>query len=200
MSFMHIPVRVIAAESAEYQAFADILSAGQTGALALAGDGEDPLAVIVCPSGDPADAAGLPAIILGNRAGLADDALVLPIPVTLSDVLEAIETMVNANVGLDTPRALAGWFLDPARLILRTPDETSVALTETEARLLACLFDAKGENVTRDVLLQRVWGYRPGLDTHTPETHIYRLRRKIEIDPASPSVILTTADGYRFTS
>lgn len=200
MSFMHIPVQVIAAESAEYQAFADILAGGQTGALALAGDGEKPLAAIVCPSGNVADAAGLPAVILGSRAGLSDDAHCLPIPVKLSEVLEAIEAMVNASVGLDTPRKFAGWFLDPARLILRTPDEKAVPLTDTEARLLACLFDAKGENVTRDTLLQRVWGYRPGLDTHTPETHIYRLRRKIEADPAVPSVIVTTADGYRFAS
>lgn len=200
MSFMHIPVKVIAEESAEYQAFADILVSGQTGALALAAEGEKPLAALVCPSGAVEAAAGLSAIILGARPGLGEEARVLQTPARLSDVLEAIETLVNISVGLDTPRKFAGWYLDPARLVLRTPEERAIQLTDTEARLLACLFDAQGENVTRDTLLQRVWGYRPGLDTHTPETHIYRLRRKIETDPAAPSVILTTADGYRFAS
>ena len=75
-----------------------------------------------------------------------------------------------------------------------------ITLTDTEARLLACLFDARGGDVNRDELLQRVWGYRPGLETHTLETHIYRLRKKIEVDPATPTRIITSGDGYRFAS
>jgi hypothetical protein len=189
MSLPHIPVRVIAADPAETQAFADVLSGGQSGALALAGAGENPLVALVCPSGDAAQAGELPAVALGP-GGVA-------IPAALSDIFSALEQAADAAAGLSGARHYGAWMLDPARLVLRLADERTIGLTDTEARLLACLMDASGAEVTRDVLLQRVWGYRPGLDTHTLETHIYRLRKKIEADPGSPSFVLTTESGYR---
>jgi hypothetical protein len=195
MSFMHVPVQVIALNPVEYQAFADILSAGQTGALVLAAEGEAPLAALVCPSGSLLDAGDLPAVVLGTAGN--ERSRSLSVPARLSEILEALEMLVSATSGLDTPRDYKGWHLDPARLVLRAPDETSRSLTDTEARLLACLFDAQGAEIGRDVLLQRVWGYRPGLDTHTLETHVYRLRKKIEADPANPAIVLTTDTGYR---
>lgn len=70
-----------------------------------------------------------------------------------------------------------------------------IILTDTEKRLLLVLA-AAGEALSREALLEKVWGYRPGVDTHTVETHIYRLRKKIEADTARPAYILTVADGY----
>ena len=122
----------------------------------------------------------------------------LALPVRLTDVLEALEVLASDTAGLSGPRSVKGWTLDPARLTLIDTDQKTISLTDTEARLLACLFDAQGRDVARDVLLQRVWGYRPGLDTHTLETHIYRLRKKIEADPADPRRIVTSEDGYHF--
>lgn len=189
MTLLHIPVRIIAADPAESLAFADILNGGQAGALALAGSGERPLVALVCPSGDRAEAKDIPCVVLGET---------LALPARLPDVLEALEVLASNTSGLSGPRAHMGWTLDPARLTLRQGDAQTISLTDTEARLLACLFDAEGRDVTRDALLQRVWGYRPGLDTHTLETHIYRLRKKLEADPANPSRIITTDDGYHF--
>ena len=51
--------------------------------------------------------------------------------------------------------------------------------------------------IGRDVLLNEVWGYNSGLDTHTLETHVYRLRQKIERDPSNAELLVTEADGYR---
>lgn len=198
MSLMHIPVQILATQTAEAQAFADVL-AGQAGSLALAGESEEPLVILVCPSGNMTVETTLPVIFLGERKeGMPENARVLPVPARLQEVLEALEEAATARAGFTQPRRYQGWRLDPVRLTLRTPSEGAIALTDTEARLLACLLDAAGGEVGREALLQRVWGYRPGLETHTLETHIYRLRKKIESDPANPVHIVTSGEGYKF--
>lgn len=70
-------------------------------------------------------------------------------------------------------------------------------LTEKEAAILAHLARANGAPVSRAELLAQVWGYGPSVSTRTLETHIHRLRRKIEGDPAQPRRLLTAAGGYR---
>jgi DNA-binding winged helix-turn-helix (wHTH) protein len=188
MSLFRIPVRVIATDPAEYQAFADVLG-GQAGALVLADGQEDPAVTLVCPSGQPLQDAG-PVVILGQGG--------LPVPAVLGDVLGALEAAAQAGRNIGAPRRHEGWSLEPGQLTLRGPDGVAIVLTDTESRLLACLMDAQGAVVARDTLLARVWGYRPGLDTHTVETHIYRLRQKIEADPAMPRILLTSGEGYCF--
>jgi len=115
-------------------------------------------------------------------------------------VLGVLDVLAPSTSGLSAPRSYKDWTLDPGRLVARQADTRTITLTDTEARLLACLFDAQGAEVQREDLLQRVWGYRPGLDTHTLETHIYRLRKKIEADPGDPRIIVTTGDGYHFVA
>jgi DNA-binding response OmpR family regulator len=66
-----------------------------------------------------------------------------------------------------------------------------VRLTEKETGVLRCLCRAGQRPVSRETLLQEVWGYNSGLTTHTLETHIYRLRQKIEKDAASPAILVT---------
>lgn len=73
-------------------------------------------------------------------------------------------------------------------------------LTEKEAAILARLARAEGAAVSKADLLAEVWGYGPGVSTRTLETHIHRLRRKIEPDPSRPRRLLTTPDGYRLAS
>ncbi len=75
-----------------------------------------------------------------------------------------------------------------------------VRLTEKETAILQYLYRAGGATVSRETLLQEVWGYRPDLTTHTLETHIYRLRQKIERDPPHARLLVTEPGGYRLAS
>jgi len=72
-----------------------------------------------------------------------------------------------------------------------------IRLTEKETAILKYLKRSDGTPVSRDILLDEVWGYNAGVATHTLETHIYRLRQKIEPDPSSAIFLLTEGGGYR---
>ena len=72
-----------------------------------------------------------------------------------------------------------------------------IRLTEKETSILKYLYRAGAKPVPRDELLAEVWGYNAGVTTHTLETHVYRLRQKIEADPACARLLLTEAGGYR---
>ncbi|MCB9988049.1 MAG: winged helix-turn-helix domain-containing protein [Rhodospirillales bacterium] len=76
-------------------------------------------------------------------------------------------------------------------------ERRTIRLTEKERDMLLRLYQQKGAVVSRQELLDDVWGYAAGLETHTLETHIYRLRQKIEDDPANPMLLVTEEPGYR---
>jgi DNA-binding response OmpR family regulator len=85
----------------------------------------------------------------------------------------------------------------PAAKLLQDPMGRRIRLTEKEAAVLKYLYRADGRPVGRDVLLREVWGYNPATDSHTVETHIYRLRRKVEPDPTRISLLINEGGGYR---
>jgi len=84
----------------------------------------------------------------------------------------------------------------PAAKVLTDPRQKKIRLTEKETNILKFLHRAGG-TVSRDVLLHEVWGYNPAVSTHTLETHIYRLRQKIEKDPSHAQLLITESGGYR---
>ena len=87
----------------------------------------------------------------------------------------------------------------PAVKMLVSSEDKKIRLTEKETSILKFLYRAGGKPVTRDILLDEVWGYNSGVTTHTLETHVYRLRQKIEPDPSSASILLTESGGYRLS-
>ena len=88
-------------------------------------------------------------------------------------------------------------FKPAAKLLLDNEKRKKVRLTEKETSILKYLFRAGDRAVSRDVLLNEVWGYNAGVTTHTLETHVYRLRQKIEPDPANARLLLTEQGGYK---
>lgn len=85
----------------------------------------------------------------------------------------------------------------PSMKTLTREDERKIRLTEKETNILKYLYRAGTKSVPREELLSEVWGYNAAVTTHTLETHIYRLRQKIEPDPANARLLVTEAGGYR---
>jgi DNA-binding response OmpR family regulator len=85
----------------------------------------------------------------------------------------------------------------PAQKLLTEADGKKIRLTEKEAAIIRYLFRAGQKAVTRDELLEEVWGYNSGVTTHTLETHVYRLRQKIEKDPSNAEILVTENGGYK---
>ena len=86
----------------------------------------------------------------------------------------------------------------PAAKLLQEPARNRrIRLTEKEAAILKFLYRAGTRPVARQILLNEVWGYNAAVTTHTLETHIYRLRQKIEPDPSNARLLVTEGGGYR---
>lgn len=88
-------------------------------------------------------------------------------------------------------------FRPSAKLLLDDDENKKVRLTEKETSILKYLYRAGDKVISRDVLLNEVWGYNSGVTTHTLETHVYRLRQKIERDPSNAELLVTEPGGYR---
>jgi DNA-binding response OmpR family regulator len=95
---------------------------------------------------------------------------------------------------------LGPYTFKPAQKMLLDERERKIRLTEKETNILKYLYRAQAVVVARDVLLHEVWGYNAGVTTHTLETHIYRLRQKIEPDPSNARLLVTESGGYRLVA
>lgn len=90
-------------------------------------------------------------------------------------------------------------FRPASKTLMDAERKRKVRLTEKETSILKYLFRAGDKPVAREVLLNEVWGYNAGVTTHTLETHIYRLRQKIERDPTNARILVTEPGGYRLS-
>jgi DNA-binding response OmpR family regulator len=136
--------------------------------------------------------------ILGLDAG-ANDYVTKPFkfPVLLARIRAQLRTHEQSE---DAVFQIGPYTFRPAQKLLLTEDNRKVRLTEKETNILKFLYRAAERVVPRDVLLHEVWGYNAGVTTHTLETHIYRLRQKIEPDPSNVRLLVTEAGGYRLVA
>ncbi len=88
-------------------------------------------------------------------------------------------------------------FLPANKMLIENGTEKKIRLTDKETAILKFLYRAGDKAVGRGVLLDEVWGYNAGVTTHTLETHVYRLRQKIEPDPANARILVTESGGYK---
>ncbi|NBR90810.1 MAG: DNA-binding response regulator [Rhodobacteraceae bacterium] len=136
--------------------------------------------------------------ILGLDSG-ANDYITKPFkfPVLLARLRAQLRTHEQSE---DAVFQLGPYTFKPAMKLLLTEDEKKIRLTEKETNILKYLYRAPDGVVARDVLLHEVWGYNAGVTTHTLETHIYRLRQKIEPDPSNARLLVTESGGYRLVA
>jgi DNA-binding response OmpR family regulator len=97
----------------------------------------------------------------------------------------------------DVVFTIGPYSFQPAAKMLEAPDGNKVRLTDKETSILKYLYRQGPKTITREVLLKEVWGYNNRVTTHTLETHIYRLRQKIERDPSNARLLVTEDGGYR---
>ena len=136
--------------------------------------------------------------ILGLDAG-ANDYVTKPFrfPVLLARIRAQLRQHEQSE---DAVFQLGPYTFKPAMKLLETDDSKKIRLTEKETNILKFLYRAQDGVVARDVLLHEVWGYNAGVTTHTLETHIYRLRQKIEPDPSNARLLVTESGGYRLVA
>jgi hypothetical protein len=138
------------------------------------------------------------ALVLGGAGMNADaETEILPRPVRLGRLLDRIDA--HWAMSGDSGAILLGpYAFHPTDRMLRHRGTAEIVrLTELEGRLLSQLAEAEGMTLTREQLLTRVWGYSGDADTHTVETHVWRLRQKIETDDPDTAFLLSESGGYR---
>ena len=184
-------------------------------ALARAGDGFDLILLDVgLPDQDGRETCKImrknniatPIIILTGAASEADTILGLDAgandyvtkPFRFGILLARMRAQLRSHEQAETAELEIGTYIfRPALKILEPQDGAAkIRLTEKETNILKFLHRASGSPVARDTLLHEVWGYNAQVSTHTLETHIYRLRRKIEADPSDATLLLTLEGGY----
>ena len=134
--------------------------------------------------------------ILGLESGAND---YVTKPFRLGILLARIRAQLRQHEqSEDAVFSIGPYSFQPSAKVLVDEDRgQKVRLTEKETAILKYLYRAGDKVVERDVLLNEVWGYSAGVTTHTLETHIYRLRQKIERDPSNVQLLVTEPGGYR---
>ena len=133
--------------------------------------------------------------VKGLESG-ANDYLTKPFrfPVLMARINAALRQHDQSE---DAVFTIGQYSFQPAAKTLETNDGIKVRLTDKETSILKYLYRQGPKTITRDVLLKEVWGYNNRVTTHTLETHIYRLRQKIERDPSNARLLVTEEGGYR---
>ena len=136
--------------------------------------------------------------ILGLESGAND---YVTKPFKFSVLLARVRThMRNFEQSEDAVFQIGPYEFRPSMKLLTDENERKIRLTEKETNILKFLYRADGKPVAREELLKEVWGYNAAVTTHTLETHVYRLRQKIEPDPSNARLLLTDSGGYRLQS
>ena len=116
-------------------------------------------------------------------------------------LLKSIETQLyKFKKSENTQYNIGNYVFKPNSKILESNENRSIRLTEKENNILKFLYKNLGNVIKRETLLHEVWGYNSKVTTHTLETHIYRLRQKIENDPSNACFLITEPGGYKLRS
>lgn len=133
--------------------------------------------------------------ILGLEAGAND---YVTKPFRFAVLLARIRAQLRQHEQSEDATFTVGpYTFKPSQKLLIDDKGGKIRLTEKESAIIRYLYRADQKVVTRDTLLEEVWGYNSGVTTHTLETHVYRLRQKIEADPANAEILVTESGGYK---
>ena len=130
--------------------------------------------------------------------GLMDNHHFIEKPFRIHYFIKKIDFVIAKISGSTNVKHNIGPFIFfPEKKVITLNDQTTIELTEKEVGILKCLLSSDKEIVDKDKILKQVWNYNPGMTTHTLETHIYRLRQKLEINPSVPRLIVSEDGGFK---
>jgi DNA-binding response OmpR family regulator len=135
-------------------------------------------------------------VVRGLEAG-ANDYIVKPF--RSNELIARIQAQIRLfDNSIDAVFTIGSFTFRPAEKLLLQPEKNQrIRLTGKEVGILKFLYKTSGRTATRQTLLDKVWGYSSDVSTHTLETHIYRLRQKIEVDPNDCQLLVTVPGGYQ---
>ncbi len=133
--------------------------------------------------------------VTGLQAGATDT---ISKPFRMAMLLARLQAHLRHQAQADASLMIGPYSFQPAaKLLTHIADARKIRLTEKETAILRYLHQVGPKTVPREMLLGEVWGYNANITTHTLETHIYRLRQKIEPDPQQVQLLVTEPGGYR---
>ncbi|PZQ46268.1 MAG: hypothetical protein DI551_05440 [Micavibrio aeruginosavorus] len=146
----------------------------------------------------PADVTEASFFRLGSKqASDPENVRVVTAPLKAGNLIDILVRVRLASQSGPAQVPIGPAILDTRENLWILEGQAPLRLTDKETAILIYLKEAEGMPVSRQTLLDAVWAYAQGVETHTLETHIYRLRQKIESDPAKPEILLTDGAGYK---
>ena len=145
------------------------------------------------------EAINIPIIFLGNETdNVPDSAIIINKPFKLENLLDSVLSCINfSSRGANAIISFGHYTLDSFhKQLIHSKNNSATKLTEREVAIISYLYKTKGKTVSKGELLSEVWEYNPEATTHTVETHIYRLRQKIDADNHGQNPIITEENGY----
>ncbi len=134
----------------------------------------------------------VPVVVLGASHPEADAELTLPL--NAADLKNTVRRLIDKHQNTPSFETPAFIFTGTTRRLTAKSTQQTIRLTEKETALLVYLYQQSPRLVSKEELLQQVWGYHPNSETHTVETHIYALRQKI--GPEANALIQSSVEGY----
>ena len=134
--------------------------------------------------------------ILGLDAG-ANDYITKPfrLDILLARLRAHLRQHEQSEVAI---RTIGPYIFRPSvKLLIHHETKTKISLSKRETSILMCLYRGRSNVVSLEALLGEVWGYNAGGTIHGLQTHVYRLRQKIESEPSKPKILMTRQDGYQ---
>ena len=133
-----------------------------------------------------------------SSVGSSDKYHFIEKPFKVQQFMKKIDFILAKISGsLDITHTIGPFVFFPEKRVMIVDNKTKIELTEKETGILKCLLGTDEEIVDRDTILKQVWDYNPSVTTHTLETHIYRLRQKLEIDKSIPRLIISKGGGFK---
>jgi DNA-binding response OmpR family regulator len=136
------------------------------------------------------------AVVSGLSAGAND---YIAKPFRANELLARLQAQLRQfDTSEDAVFAIGHYMFRPAaKLLIGANKKQRLRLTAKEVDILKFLYRNANRVVSRQELLDAVWGYNAGTTTHTLETHVYRLRQKMEADPANGRLLMSAPGGYQ---